>query len=383
MLPVEELLRQRALELPLEALAEDTIGDSVERLVRHHAPLQSNQEQAALAERVLARLRGLGPLESLLETSGVTEIMVNGPGPIWIECNGQLSETAFVLRAEELDHVIERIVAPLGRRLDRTSPLVDGRLPGGARVHVAASPVALDGPYLTIRRFEVRHLDIAEMASSGTAAMLRWAVQAGANIMVVGGTGTGKTTLLNALCRSVPEGERIVTIEEAAELRLEAPHVLRLEARPPSADGPPEVGVRQLVRNALRMRPDRIIVGEVRGGEAVDMLAAMNTGHAGSLSTIHANSARDALARLETLVLLGSPMMPLAAIQQQIGRCIDLVVSLERSPDGARAITEVCEPALDGSDQLRQLADKHSLIALPSRSPRRPSSPPDEGWVGQ
>ena len=250
MTPVEEMLRQRALELPLEALADNAVGESVTQLVRHHAPLQSTEEQAALADRVLSRLRGLGPLEHLLETSGITEIMVNGPGPIWVERNGQLVETDLVFSTEELDHVIERIVAPLGRRLDRTSPLVDGRLPDGARVHVASSPVALDGPYLTIRRFEIRHLDIAEIATPGIAALLRWAVVAGANILVVGGTGTGKTTLLNALCRWVPHGERIVTIEEAAELRLEAAHVLRLEARPPTSDGPPAVEVRQLVRNA-------------------------------------------------------------------------------------------------------------------------------------
>ena len=237
---------------------------------------------------------GKEAIEPFLRDPSVSEIMVNGPGPVWIERRGRLETTNTILDTETIELLIEQTVAPLGRRIDRSSPMVDARLPDGSRLNAVVPPVAVDGPYVTIRRFSVRPVPLEEFAPPGVVAALRWAVGARCNLVVSGGAGAGKTTLLNALAASIPQGERVVTVEDAAELALGSDHVVRLEARPVDADGVAPVTIRQLVRNALRMRPDRIIVGEVRGAETLDMLQAMNTGHEGSLSTCHANSPADA-----------------------------------------------------------------------------------------
>jgi len=270
----------------------------VVRIARQRAPLAPSTVLDGVVDRVLARTIGLGPLEPLLADPLVSEVMVNGPGPVWIERSGDLRATDVQVDLATIELLVERVVAPLGLRVDRTSPLVDARLPDGSRVNVIIPPLAIDGPCITVRRFGTRAIPLAELCAPEVASMLEEAVTARANVIVSGGTGAGKTTLLNALAAVIPDGERIVTVEDAAELRLPGRHVVRLEARPANADGVGAVTVRALVRNALRMRPDRIVVGEVRGAEALDMLQAMNTGHEGSLSTCHANSPADALRRV-------------------------------------------------------------------------------------
>ncbi len=314
---------------------------------------------------------GLGPLQPLLELEDVSDIMVNGAGPVWIERGGVLSVTDVVVDTATAEHLVERLVGPQGKRADRTSPLADARLDDGSRVHVVVPPLAVDGPYITIRRFRRRPVPLEELATTDVVSLLRAAVRGRANIVVTGGTSSGKTTVLNALAGSIDAGERLVTIEDAAELRLEADHVVRLEARPPSTDGPAAVSVRDLVRAALRMRPDRIIVGEVRGPEALDMLQAMNTGHEGSLSTCHANSPLDALRRLEVMVATGGARLPLPAIRRLVGAAVDLIVHLQRGSTGDRRIVAVAEPELDGR-QVRTLADTHGLLAGGRRPLRRP-----------
>jgi len=253
--------------------------------------------------------------------------------------------------------LVERVVAPLGLRIDRTSPLVDARLPDGSRVNVIIPPLAIDGACITVRRFGTRAIALEELCAPDVAAMLRDAVRRRANIIVSGGTGAGKTTLLNALAAVIPDGERIVTVEDAAELRLPGSHVVRLEARPANADGVGAVTVRALVRNALRMRPDRIVVGEVRGAEALDMLQAMNTGHEGSLSTCHANSPADALRRVETMVLMDAADVPLAAIREQLVSALDLVVHMARGRDGSRRVVALAE-VVDSAERVQLLVDE-------------------------
>ena len=283
--------------------------------------------------------------------------------------------------------LIERIVAPLGLHVDRATPMVDARLPDGSRVNAVVRPLAVDGPCLTIRRFGARLVGLDDVADPGVAQLLRWAVRSRMNVVVSGGAGAGKTTLLNAISAEIDDRERVVTIEDAAELRLPGRHVVRLEARPPSAEGVGEVRVRDLLRNALRMRPDRIVVGEVRAGEALDMLQAMNTGHEGSLSTCHANSPADALRRLETLVLMGDVALPSAAVREQLRSAIDLIVQIARLSDGRRRVVAVAE--VDPSDTLdealgvRSLTDGDGrLSALPRRPRRAPSAPAcDPGWL--
>jgi pilus assembly protein CpaF len=272
-------------------------------------------------------------------------------------------------------------------RVDRSSPLVDARLRDGSRVNVVVPPLAIDGPCITIRRFGARPIPLEEVAPPGVAAFLRWAVRARGNVVVSGGTGAGKTTLLNALAGCIPAGERVVTIEDAAELRLPLEHVVRLEARPPNAEGAGEVRVRELVRNALRMRPDRIVVGEVRGSEALDMLQAMNTGHEGSLSTCHANSPADALRRIETMVVSGSGALPLAAVREQVAAAVDLVVQVARVDGGRRAVVAVDEVVALGDQPgtgplvVRRLASPDRLLALPARPARAAVEAPDPAWV--
>jgi pilus assembly protein CpaF len=319
----------------------------VRELVDAEAALLAAADREALAARVLRDTVGLGPLEDLLADPSVEEVMVNGPGRVYVERGGRI-EPAGVAFAdeEELRNAIERILAPLGRRVDELSPMVDARLADGSRVNAVIPPLAIDGPALSIRRFGARRPGPRELVELGTLdgeqlALLERAVTERRSLLVSGGTGAGKTTLLNALSGFVAEGERVVTIEDAAELRLRRRHVVRLESRPPGVEGTGEVTIRDLLRNALRMRPDRIVIGEVRGPEALDLLTALNTGHAGALSTVHANSPADALARLETLALMAGVGLPHEAIAEQVRRGIDLVVQLVRRPDGARRVSEI------------------------------------------
>ncbi len=371
---------------------DDALGDgaraAVERLVGTVAPLLGAEDAAGVVGRVLARVEGLGPLETLLVDPSVTEVMCNGAGPVWVEREGRLARTDVVLDAATVAHLIERVVAPLGRRIDRSSPMVDGRLPDGSRVNAVVPPLALDGPCLTIRRFAARPIELDAVCPPGVAPLLRWAVAARSNVVVCGGAGAGKTTLLNALAASIPAGERVVTIEDAAELRLPGDHVVRLESRPPNAEGVGEVTIRDLLRNALRMRPDRIVVGEVRGREVVEMVQAMSTGHEGSLSTCHANGPADALRRLELLLLLGGADLPLAAVREHLAAAVDLVVHVARRPDGRRrvvAVDEVAEPdhsSGGSSAPTRPLVGRAGLAALPQRAVRAAGSPgPDPSWV--
>ena len=275
--------------------------------------------------------------------------MVNGPNEIWIERQGRLYETTVRFTDDShLRRIINKIVAQIGRRIDESSPMVDARLPDGSRVNAIIPPLSLSGPLMTIRKFSRKRLTLEDMSnlgtlSPGTVEFLRLCVRAELNIMVSGGTGSGKTTLLNALSSAIPEADRIVTIEDAAELQLHQRHVLRLESRPPNIEGEGAVPIRELLRNSLRMRPDRIIVGEIRGAEALDMLQAMNTGHEGSLSTLHANTPRDALTRIETMVLMAGYDLPVKAIRQQVASALDMVVHLERLQDGTRRVTAVTE----------------------------------------
>ena len=362
----------------LARAAEDGLPDAagIAARVRDADPLRSADRVARSVSTILAHLDGLGPLEPLLRDPLVTDVMVNGPGPIWVERSGRLIETPVAVDRAQIDLLVERIVAPLGRRADPVHALVDGRLADGSRVHVVVPPLAVDGPCITIRRFSVRPISLEEIASAPVAALLGWAVAVRCNVVVSGATGSGKTTLLNALAAHVPPGERIITVEDAAELRLDAPHVVRLESRPSSADGADEITIRDLVRNALRMRPDRLIVGEVRGPEALDLLSAMNTGHDGSLSTVHANGALDALHRLETLVLMAGVGLPAAAVANQLASAVDLLVHLERGPGGARRVVEVAEPVLVGPGELsvRPVADGDQVVGHPP-PPRREASP--------
>jgi pilus assembly protein CpaF len=312
------------------------------------APLPARDREELVA-RIVRDSVGLGPLEVLLADPAVEEVMVNGPGTVYVERGGRVEATDVAFAdEEELRNAIERILAPLGRRVDELSPMVDARLADGSRVNVVIPPLAIDGPLVSIRRFGASRPGPDELVELGTLTeaqrrSLRAAVAGRRSVLVSGGTGSGKTTLLNALSCFVAPGERVVTIEDAAELRLQQPHVVRLESRPAGVEGRGEVTIRDLLRNALRMRPDRIVIGEVRGPEALDLLTALNTGHDGALSTIHANSPADALARLETLALMAGVGLPYAAVAEQVQRGIELVVHLERRRDGARVVTEIAE----------------------------------------
>jgi pilus assembly protein CpaF len=342
----ERLLREAgSADVPGEGDLHARIGALVER----ECGLLDSDARAQLVAMVAERSFGLGPLEPLLGDPAVDEVMVNGPGAVWVERGGRVERAAAAFGSEaELRHAIERILSPLGRRVDEASPLVDARLPDGSRVNVVIPPLALDGPILTIRRFRRRGFSAGELVEAGTLNpplrdFLARCVRARLNLLVSGGTGSGKTTTLNALSAFIPEGERIVTVEDAAELRLQQPHVVRLESRPANLEGRGEVTIRGLVRNALRMRPDRIVVGEVRGAEALDMLAAMTTGHDGSLSTVHAGSPEEAVRRVETLALMADVGLPHAAVREQVADAVDVVVHQSRMRDGARRVTAVAE----------------------------------------
>jgi pilus assembly protein CpaF len=346
-----------------------TEGDLKERIrafVDREAGLLDDDARARLTVRIAERSFGLGPLEPLLGDPSVDEVMVNGPGQVWVERGGRIEPTGARFSGEaELRHAIERILAPLGRRVDEAEPLCDARLPDGSRVNVIVAPLALDGPVLTIRRFRARGFGPDDLVANGTWAaplrdLLASAVRARCNVLISGGTGSGKTTTLNALTEFIGEGERIVTVEDAAELRLRHPHVVRLEARPASLEGRGEVTVRRLVRNALRMRPDRIVVGEVRGAEALDMLSAMSSGHDGSLSTVHAGSPEEALRRIETLALMAGLGLPHEAIREQVASALDLVVHQARTPGGARRVVAVSEVVrVAGGPATRELYALH------------------------
>jgi pilus assembly protein CpaF len=327
---------------------ERVVAAAAARLASTETPL-SREERERLCEEIADDILGYGPLEPMLEDKTVTEIMVNGHDRVYVERDGLIESTSAAFANDaHLMRIIEKIVSQVGRRIDEASPMVDARLPDGSRVNAIIPPLALDGPSLTIRKFDGGAYWIEDLVALGTlsepaARFLEDCVSGKLNVLISGGTGTGKTTLLNALSGFAGADERIITIEDAAELELQQEHVIRLEARPSNIEGTGEIRIRDLVRNALRMRPDRIIVGEVRGAETLDMLQAMNTGHEGSLTTIHANSPRDALARLETLVLTAGVELPLRAIREQIASAFDLVIHLARLVDGSRRITHITE----------------------------------------
>ena len=331
-----------------EDLSERVLHAVTEQLALDRTPL-TREERRRVQREIADDVLGYGPLEALLRDETVTEVMVNGHDRIFVERDGRLerSDTSFVDDAHVM-RIIDKIVSQVGRRIDESSPMVDARLPDGSRVNAIIPPLSLKGPTLTIRKFARDPYTVDDLINFGSltpqaAQLLAAGVRGKLNVLISGGTGTGKTTMLNVLSSFVPEAERIVTIEDAAELQLQQEHVITLESRPANIEGQGEVRIRELVRNALRMRPDRIIVGEVRGAETVDMLQAMNTGHEGSLTTIHANAPRDALARLETLVLTAGIDLPLRAIREQIASAFDLLVQISRLVDGSRRVTHITE----------------------------------------
>ncbi len=334
-------------------MSPDRLAREVERLLSEIATelrVQLNaREQRELAEELVHDMVGLGPLEPILEDDSITDVMVNGPDKVFIERKGKLVLSDVRFRdAMHVANICQRIATSVGRRVDESSPIVDARLKDGSRVNIVLPPLALDGPYVSIRKFAKRKIDFAQLVTSGSlteplAKLLQLASSARLNIVISGGTGSGKTTLLNALSRMIDVGERVVTVEDAAELQLQQPHVVRLETRPASLEGRGEITQRDLVRNALRMRPDRIIIGEVRGPEAFDMLQAMNTGHDGSMGTVHANTTRDALTRIENMVQMGNMGLPVRSIRTQIVGAVNLILQVERHRDGGRRLTQITE----------------------------------------
>jgi len=332
---------------PNELRAE--LGGLVQNIVRDERIALSPQELSTLVQAIQNEVMGLGPIEPLIADPTVSDILVNGSSAVYVERFGRLERTA--IQFSDDDHVyriIEKIVSRIGRRIDESSPMVDARLPDGSRVNAIIPPLALDGPMLSIRRFSATPLQVADLIRLGTltadmAKVLEGLVTCKMNVLISGGTGSGKTTLLNMMSAFVPETERVVTIEDAAELRLQQPHVVRLETRPPNVEGRGEITQRLLVKNSLRMRPDRIVIGEVRGGEVLDMLQAMNTGHEGSMTTIHANSPRDAMTRLENMVGLSGVSIGLKPIRQQIASALTAVIQVSRMTDGSRKVTSIQE----------------------------------------
>jgi len=360
--PVLDELRQRVHAHLIEELgpilydrrlSEDDLRRRVhEQLIAtlqaERAPL-SAADKAQLIQDVSDDILGYGPIDKLLKEAAVTEVMVNGPSMVYVERSGRIErDPATFVDSDHLRRIIDKIVSEVGRRIDESTPMVDARLPDGSRVNAVVSPLAIDGPFLTIRKFSKDPLQVDDLIRFGSinahsARFLQACIVGKLNVIVSGGTGTGKTTLLNVLSSFIPPEERIVTIEDAKELQLHQDHVLSLEARPPNIEGRGEVTIRDLVKNSLRMRPDRIVIGECRSGEALDMLQAMNTGHDGSLTTLHANSPRDALARLETLVLMAGFDLPVRAIREQVASAVDVIVQLTRLRDGTRRVTHITE----------------------------------------
>lgn len=328
---------------------EKEITNIVENYLNEENSYITKLERQKLTSEIIDESIGFGPINPLLHDPNVSEIMVNGPEQVYVEKKGKLIQTDVTFKDEQhVMKVIEKIVAPLGRRIDESSPMVDARLPNGSRVNVIIPPLALNGPTITIRKFSEKPFTVKDLINFGTitpnvAMLLKACVEARLNIVVSGGTGSGKTTTLNVISSFIPDDERIVTIEDAAELQLGQEHIIRLETRPPNIEGKGAISIRDLVRNSLRMRPDRIVVGEVRSGEALDMLQAMNTGHDGSLTTGHANSPRDMISRLETMVLMAGMELPVKAIREQISSAVDLIVQQSRLKDGSRRITHITE----------------------------------------
>lgn len=375
-----------ALILPLSA---DQLAHAIERVVDQVATDQrihlNLREQKEITSELVNDIKGLGPIQPLLDDDSINDILINGPNRIFVERKGEVVIAPVRFRDQRhLMAVCQRIATDMGRRVDESSPMVDARLKDGSRVNIVFPPLALDGPYVSIRKFAKQKIDFAKMIESGScseslAKILEIAARIRLNIIVSGGTGSGKTTLLNALSRFIDFGERVITVEDAAELQLQQPHVVRMETRPASLEGRGEVTQRDLVRNALRMRPDRIIIGEVRSAEAFDMLQAMNTGHDGSMSTIHSNNAKDAITRIENMVQMGSMSLPLSAIRTQIVGAVDLIVQIGRQRDGVRRIVQVSDVvglendvvvmndifrmAFDGEDETGRLKTHYNVSA--------------------
>jgi pilus assembly protein CpaF len=362
---VAELRRRLAAERRSEAAAGRLGGDvtaAIEDLVQREAAVLPAARRSELVKLVMRDTVGLGQLEDLLADPAVEEVMVNGHRSVYVERRGRIEPTGIDFGSDdEVREAIERILAPTGRRVDELSPMADARLADGSRVNVVVPPLAVDGPAISIRRFGLHRPGPDELVASGSLSRLASEILAAAvserrTVLVTGGTGSGKTTLLNALSAWIDPAERVITIEDAAELRLRQPHVVRLESRPASVEGRGEVTIRDLLRNALRMRPDRIVIGEVRGAEALDLLTALNTGHDGALSTLHANSPEDALSRLETLALMAGVGLPHEAIREQVARGIDVIAHVTRNSDGSRRISDVSEVARDeGTTRVREL----------------------------
>ena len=372
---VRELVLQEVAP-KVSRLSHDELADEVraalDQILQREDVKVSPRERRAFLQEMIQDTLGYGPLDPFLADPTITEVMCNAYDDIWVERDGKLFHTgASFTDDDQYRHVIDKIVAAVGRRVDEASPMVDARLPDGSRVNAIIPPLALHGPVLTIRKFAADPYQVKDLVNFGTftldlATVMEACVRGKLNVLVSGGTGTGKTTNLNVLSSFIPDGERIVTIEDAAELQLQQPHVISLEARPPNAEGAGEVRIRDLVRNALRMRPDRIIVGEVRGPEALDMLQAMNTGHEGSMTTVHCNSPRDALSRLETMVLMAGYELPVRAIREQIASALNLIMHLDRLPDGRRVVTSVTEiQGMEGDTILLQDIFKYRLMPRP------------------
>ncbi|MBA2283497.1 MAG: CpaF family protein [Acidimicrobiia bacterium] len=361
--------------------AEALIGEvktALDKILQREDVQVSPLERRKFVQEMISDTLGYGPLDPLLGDDSITEVMCNSFDDIWIEREGRLEQTALKFTDDtQYRQVIEKIVAAVGRRVDESSPMVDARLPDGSRVNAIVPPLAIHGSVLTIRKFSRDPYQAKDLINFGTwtidlVTVMEACVRASLNVLVSGGTGTGKTTNLNVLSSFIPDGERVITIEDSAELQLQQPHVINLEARPPNAEGRGQVSIRDLVKNALRMRPDRIIVGECRAGEALDMLQAMNTGHEGSMTTVHANSARDALSRMETLVLMAGFDLPVRAIREQINSAIDLILQVDRMPDGRRVVTSLTEvQGMEGDVILLQDIFKYRF--LPGSERGRPS----------
>lgn len=366
-----------------ELVATSEITDEVvARAVRRADPLADAASITSTVRQVRARMTGIGAIEGLLADPAVTDILVNGVGPVWVERLGRLERTAVNLTESDIGLLIEKSLGPLGLRADRVAPVVDARLADGSRLHVVLPPLAIDGPYVAIRRFNATGVPLEAFCSTEVAELLTSSLASGMNILICGGTGAGKTTLLNALCAHLPSQERIVTVEDSAELQLPGEHVVRLETRPATPDGVPAQSIRDLVRAALRMRPDHLVVGEVRGAEAMDMLQAMNTGHDGGLSTCHANSPADGLRRLETMASLADVALGLQALREQIAAAIDLMVQVTRRGDGCRWISTVAEVATNpqATRRTRIIARDDEVVGRLRRPGRCPSSgQPDSG----
>jgi len=367
---VRNAIRHRLLDelANMEGVLDDDIEQRVEEALLSEGCLWPKRMIRRLAAELADELFGLGPLETLLRDPSISEIMINGPQEVFVERDGQIEPLGVNLGMDDrVISLVRRAIGPLNLRLDETSPMIDARLPDGSRLNAVIPPLCLNGPTVTIRKFRKAPFSVSELVENGTftskvASFIEEAVRRRANILVSGGTGSGKTTLLNVLSSFIPRSERLITIEDAAELKIEHPHVISLESRPPNIEGRGEVTVRDLVRNSLRMRPDRIIVGEVRGSEALDMLQAMNTGHPGSLSTAHANSPHDLLDRLETMVLMSEVNLDGSAVRRQIGSALDLIVHMRRADGGHRVLEQLTSVSLaqNGDYRLEDMFSRES-----------------------